>query len=380
MKKFVWVILLLLSVQLMAQFPPNYTVQKGDTLYALSGTYLQDPEKFRDLIEQNPQLAEPGRQWTDKQGRFIVLLKPGEKLNVEGLGVVPEPLPISSLRVEQTQVQSVQTLNRFDRTMNYLVEPTNQFALPWLLIFLVSVLILSVLWMFMHSVKYSQPTMRRSGPPVREGGIEPTAGREVHDRFNEIARDYQRHDLGVQSGPMPTIVGPIETGFLHGPGLVGYDRQQVAEMQPRFFRNEPAYRATFRFTNPDGTTRDEQLFFLQGCANDVRFMHRRYLNFSFTAERQVEVPAPQPEPQPAVAEQPVRPQFGIIDGNRGEQTTLVIGDHEMLIPVNARITIGEKGGAGVDLGDGIVLEIKRNKVKKVKTARPEVAAAPPVSS
>lgn len=55
-------------------------VRAGDTLYELSDIYLNDPEKWREVVKKNRFLGEPGRMFK-RAGKVIVIIKPGEKLN-----------------------------------------------------------------------------------------------------------------------------------------------------------------------------------------------------------------------------------------------------------------------------------------------------------
>lgn len=47
------------EVQLRADHPQSYTVQPGDTLWDISGKFLSQPWKWRELWQANPQVANP---------------------------------------------------------------------------------------------------------------------------------------------------------------------------------------------------------------------------------------------------------------------------------------------------------------------------------
>ena len=103
MKKPILVLLFLVvfSAVAFAQSEPVYTVQKGDTLWTLSGDYLGNPLKWGELLGLNPFLKEPGRQWLLPDHRLVVLIKPGEQLaGLEQIGVTAEALPLSELKAE----------------------------------------------------------------------------------------------------------------------------------------------------------------------------------------------------------------------------------------------------------------------------------------
>jgi nucleoid-associated protein YgaU len=55
-------------------------VRRGDTLYALSDTYLNSPEKWRELVRKNRFLGERGRVFK-RSGKTVVIIRPGERLN-----------------------------------------------------------------------------------------------------------------------------------------------------------------------------------------------------------------------------------------------------------------------------------------------------------
>lgn len=55
-------------------------IRRGDTLYQLSDVYLNDPEKWREVVRKNRFLGERGRT-LKRAGRVIVIIKPGEKIN-----------------------------------------------------------------------------------------------------------------------------------------------------------------------------------------------------------------------------------------------------------------------------------------------------------
>jgi hypothetical protein len=71
-----------------AQTPLSYRVKQGDTLFTLAGIHSPDQSELKALVILNQKLAEPSRTSFDKQGRFIVVLYPGENLvGLDGLGL-----------------------------------------------------------------------------------------------------------------------------------------------------------------------------------------------------------------------------------------------------------------------------------------------------
>lgn len=106
------------------------------------------------------------------------------------------------------------------------------------------------------------------GAPFVNGGIntnDPDAvRRQVHE---QALRDFNRNNPGSTLRPNDfTIVGNIEHGRLHGPGIV-YFADRPNEGRPTIYNGEPGYRATVRNRR---TGQESQQMFLAACANDAR--------------------------------------------------------------------------------------------------------------
>lgn len=80
----------------------QYVVQQGDTLYALRGIYSPDQPEWKAIIIAYPQLAERGRSYRDDQGRFIVVIRPGDNFDFTRLGVTADTLPLDALKLGNT--------------------------------------------------------------------------------------------------------------------------------------------------------------------------------------------------------------------------------------------------------------------------------------
>ena len=187
----------------------------------------------------------------------------------------------------------------------------------------------------------SRQSAALAGPPVIPGGV---AGDQpaIETRFERIAeRRYgERNPQADLSADRPERVGAIESGFLSGRGVVQYRDHS----ERRRLNHEPAYRARFRF--PDGT--EEDLYFLQLCANDVRFYGTRYRGFQWESERMIApAPAPQaaPAPAPAAAQTPAsgRASLHVVASVPPVMTTVSVGDICVTIPEGSSVQIGRDG-------------------------------------
>lgn len=125
-----------------------------------------------------------------------------------------------------------------------------------------------------------------SGTPYVAGGIKPTETDRLANQMDSLAIAQY-----VIRNPQTSIVqvdriGPIESGLIHGVGLVGYLGPRgyfSGEDKPRRIE-EPgiqAYRAKYRF--PDGS--EDYLMALQGCMNPVTNGGETYKGFTFVPDK-----------------------------------------------------------------------------------------------
>ena len=343
MKKPILVLLFLVvfSAVAFAQSEPVYTVQKGDTLWTLSGDYLGNPLKWGELLGLNPFLKEPGRQWLLPDHRLVVLIKPGEQLaGLEQIGVTAEALPLSELKAEAG-----------------ISEPFVYSGWFWAAILAGAYALYRTRWRFENPIT--------SGLPIIEGGIPPESPRNVEERFQRIAeRRYGEVNPGANlSVERPVRIGEIESGYLSGDGVVQYrDRRERRRM-----RHDPAYRANFRF--PD--RREEVLYFLQGCANDVTFYGTRYKGFEWQSGETV-APAPQTVREPLRA---VGRAGEVVDAIPMPMTTVTIAGLRMVVPEGASVRVGEKKEISISVSHACDITIGHvKKAKAVKKAKPAAAS------
>lgn len=318
-----------------AEKPGVYMIQKGDTLWWLEGYHRGDPSQWRRIVDENPFLKEPGRIY-EKGGKTIALIKPGEQLKgLVELGILPREAPISEFQVQ-------------------IPEPSRGMGNIWYL--LLGLGIAAAVYGLYRLIRiFSDPAT--SGQPVVRGGLSANQPRDIENRFQQIA------SARIESGePIPQRVGPIEEGFLSGYGRVQYrDRSEMKRLN-----REPAFRARFRFH--DG--REEDLFFLQRCANDVVLYHTRYIGFTFEPGRQV-VPVAEPQVRPGV-----HPPLRVADSGEPAVTVarLEINGLEIVAPEGSTFTVS---------GDKIIIAISHagditigrvEKIKKAKVVKSPAAA------
>ena len=318
----------------------EYTVQKGDTLWYLEGLQRGDSTQWRRLVELNPFLKKPGRIYY-KDGMTVALIKPGEKLRgLEEMGILPLALPLSELKEAGT---------------------ADNWSYFWFLVALVLFMAVVALIFYRTLLRGKRRNPVTSGEPVVPGGISPSENERVRNHFDAIAN--RRFASSVPNAPRPVRIGPIESGFLSGNGVVRY--RDGSEQQHQLNR-QPAFRARFRL--PNGT--EETLFFLQGCANDVTFAETRYLGFQWETEQTV---MPAPTPVPAQPERVV-PLRAVTDGPVA--TKFTVDGVEIVAPFGTELRVtGASTSLIVPQSGGEVSIRKIGKVKKSPASRKTEVAA-----
>lgn len=320
---------------------PLYVVQPDDTLWQLSGKYLNDPLKWGQVLGANPFLNQSGRVFKLPDGRTVVIIKPGEKLTgLERIGIVYEPFLASELAVISITVppakavtsastpamakagtEDTQSIGK--RIDAYLVDKVSD---PVFWVWVVIVL-LAALAFYTQRWRFKNPAT--SGEPIVSGGIQSNQPEAIERRFQRIAerRMGEINPTADRASEIPERIGEIEEGTLSGTGEVFY---RDTGWQRREFVREPAYRARFRF--PNGA--EEELFFLQRCANDVRYYNNRYRGFTFQPKTVV---VPAPEPTPPAAPFPIAPVEAPV------MVTVSAGGIEMTVPVGSTARLEPNG-------------------------------------
>ncbi|MDO8569199.1 MAG: LysM peptidoglycan-binding domain-containing protein [bacterium] len=316
----------------------GYTIQKGDTLWYLEGIQRGDPTQWRRLVSLNPFLEKPGRIF-DKNGKTIALIKPGEKLyGLEEMGILPRALPLSALK----EAGSMENWSVF-----------------WFLVALVLAVGILVLLFYRAFEWVRRRNPVTSGEPVVPGGIAPSDSARVRSHFDTIAN--RRFASSVPNTPRPIRIGPIESGFLSGNGVVRY--RDGSEQHHRLNR-QTAFRARFRL--PNGT--EEVLYFLQGCANDVVF--HDYVGFNWEAGEEI-VPAPIPVPAQQDRVAPLRAvsETGVMSAH------YMINDIEITAPAGTELRVnGQNLSLIITPGGGEVTLRKVERSKKSPKKAPATVA------
>lgn len=237
---------------------PTYTVQPTDTGWELARRYYDDATTWRRIVDMNPTLQQPGRV-TEKGGRIILLLKPGEVLvGLDRLGVeAPKAVPFEQLELPKPEpivkVKNVQVPT-----------PTTPTWMWWLLGLLV--LFALVAW-FVNRMLSKDPV--RSGPPMIQGGVQETnlvaSLQQVAARANGAeVRNSQDPSFYQQFTVLRSTPGRI-WGVLNV-------RYADGKVTPRRLNGERAWEAEVELPlEPRQTVRRrEVVYMLQGCGNDLR--------------------------------------------------------------------------------------------------------------
>jgi len=235
---------------------PVYTVQAGDTAWGLSDKNFADGNLWREIINMNPMLMQPGRVYSKPDGTVVVLIRPGEKLvGLDRLGIIPKIEPISELSGRR---------------------PLSDQDIAWGLLSLLGIGILIVLMYALFRSIVLQRDPVESGPPQVRGGVTPDTARTRFVQQGEV-EGFQVNNVVSGRGS-----GTINVSYADGRSV------------PRRLDDHPVFRADITYA--DGRTASR--YMLQACGNDLRSGHiLAYLpepKFVFVPDSER-----QPEPIPA---------------------------------------------------------------------------------
>ncbi len=223
-------------------------VKPGDNAWDIASEIFYDGYKWRDLVEQNPFLKQPGRvYYSPEKNWYYCMMKPGENLvtyeqftpTVESVlqekdtvGVTKDVASVPPVPLEYGNADSI--------------------AL-WVVGLLMGLVILAYLFS-----RYRREKKERETDPVGSGAPQVKGG--VTD---EIA--VQRvMNIAEADGMNPLRVTNIQKGRLFGKGRVFYADKPSGLLKR--FTGEEGYRGIVLRT--DGT--EETVYFLQGCGNDAK--------------------------------------------------------------------------------------------------------------
>jgi len=294
-----------------------YKVQPGDTLWQLAGDQLDDPLKWGKILGANPFLDEPGRVF-EKDGKIIVLIKPGEELVIpDGLGIKLISVPLSELQVVAPPAAVEESALR------------KIAALPWwAYVAFMALAVFAAYWYIRH--RLSNPIA--SGPAVIPGGIRPDEGNRLRQEFQRMAAANFADRTGVTGHSLESFsIEEVATGRFSGPWMIGYRGQSP---QLKRMNGEAGYRARVRF--PDN--HEETLYSLQACFNPARMGERMFTRGGRFEEGEAVNTAPRPEPIRRRDEQPAfRPTAGEASPTETNSTTFNVGGHEIVVPAGTEV-------------------------------------------
>lgn len=351
-----------------------YVVQQNDTLYRLSGVYLNDPEKWREVLTENPFLTERGRIRELEDGRIIVIIRPGEVLRgLQRLGIMPDAVgtdqlpPVAESTIVEFKNSTAEVETAFGMAM----------TLAWLLLALVTVAAIWAIWAYktgrLVSINEEREREMRldpvtSGPPIIVGGVRSTETERLSRAMETAAvTEYLRLNPNVdRTSVRVDRIGPVEEGMISGSGMVGYaDRARSRTIDPP----QPGYRARFRFQ--DG--REDNLMSLQGCMNPC-YYGEGFSGFTFEP-RQTVVATPEPE---RTAPQPVAHPAMVARATRtaaeGEgHSTVTIGDKVLEFGRGAHFTVDEATGTIGLEGQAFSMTLKPKRVRKERRGKADLS-------
>ncbi|MDB5266753.1 MAG: hypothetical protein JWN89_568 [Parcubacteria group bacterium] len=256
-----------------------FEVTKNSYLYAFADTIYGDGDKWIKLFDVNVAagLLKKSDYHLRADGIPMVNLAVGQKLylprkgaeTLRSVAAVPIPTPPTLEPAVVTQVEKAED---------------SRFIWYSLLAMLLTIAALILIWAIKR--KLSNPV--GSGPPMRAQGL---TNDSAPDRFREMASSR----TGTVGSP--TYVSPEQIRLLSIHRGRGYGIMRVSygdgRQETKHLNGEAVYEARVEF--PGG--RQETMYCLQACANDLVYAGNRYLAdrlFRFEPEG-ASIPIPQPD-------------------------------------------------------------------------------------
>lgn len=279
--------------------PNPYIVKEGDNLWSLAEVKLNDPLKWIGLAAENSILMDTTRYSTDKRGRMIILIRPGEKL----CGLEEAGIDLNSFGTQgywaagySENYQSPQASS--EKSNPNVSEPW--WELAQVVGFIIAIFLLAKLlvalwemwwqWKDKKSLVARQATQAVSADPVTAGPPMVSGGVTEANADQALRAVASRHFGGTEQD---FTVLESTLGRVYGTMLVSYRNNTERAW---VMAGQHAYQARVR--RPNGHV--EVVYMLQACGNDLKFGevsgYQPGNDFRFEPETPAPVPAPAPKP------------------------------------------------------------------------------------
>ncbi len=249
------------------------TVKMGDNAWGLSEKNFGTGVEWRQLIEMNPFLQEPGRVWYDHNKKmWFCMIHPGEVLK-RPAKVLPILNPVDTSGNNSSIVLKPKEFNWFDK-LSF-----------WELLFVFVVIpFLLIIWLWsvlkrIRERKILKMNPVTAGEPQVKGGVNDGGAR---DRIQTLAQS--------QFPSARIEIKNIRRGKLSGVAKVHYDENTYHGYWDKIaaeFYGESLNTKKIHLNDVDGYAgeitvngAEQTIFFLQGCGNDVQGAYMTGLTFT----------------------------------------------------------------------------------------------------
>ncbi|MCC6323391.1 hypothetical protein IT400_01215 [Candidatus Nomurabacteria bacterium] len=235
-------------------------VKPGDNAWDIASEIFYDGYKWRDLVEQNPFLKQPGRvYYSPEKNWYYCMMKPGENL------VTYEQFTPTV----ESVLQEKDTVGVTKDVASVPPVPLEYGNADTIALWVIASLIGLIILLYLIS-RFRREKREREANPVTSGAPQVVGGVEEANATQRIM------NIAEARGMTPLRVTNIQRGRLFGRGNVSY--ADVPSGLTKRFTGEVGYRGIILRT--DGT--QETIYFLQGCGNDAQ--ERFFTNIRFVAD------------------------------------------------------------------------------------------------
>lgn len=233
----------------------TYRVVRGTTLWDLAYHMYGNGGKWGTLFDQNVEagILDSSRLSFDRAGNPTVILTIGTELRLKRNAAANASLLVEA--VAETTAAPTDTVDQ--ASVETVASSFNWW--PWVLGAILIMAVMMILIALRAIRDMANPVT--SGPAIVEGGLTPAA-----------APDYFRSRAAANGGVQPELLRILEIRRGRGFGLMQVSYADGREEMKRL-NGETVFRATVEF--PDH--HQEEMYCLQGCGNDIRFLGNRYL-------------------------------------------------------------------------------------------------------